>query len=256
MFRWFRKYQTGIFLLVLLADGMLFGTTLAVMKGNPSRYETVFALGQEQLSASTPGQEQPVTVPGQPGQPGSTGKVVALTFDDGPHEKWTARLLDGLRERGVKASFFLMGQNIEGNEQLVQQMQEDGHLIGNHSFRHIPLTKAREDDVCQAVDQTEKLIEEITGVRPQYLRPPYGDWNEDLECRLDLTTTMWTLDSLDWKLKNTDAIVRRVESTVKNGDIILMHDVFLTSVDAALQLVDRLKAQGYCFVTVDELLID
>lgn len=183
-------------------------------------------------------------------------KVVALTFDDGPHETWTERLLDGLKERDVKASFFLMGENIAGKEALVRRMQEEGHLIGNHSFRHVQLTKAGAEAVCQAVEDTELLIAEITGVRPQYLRPPYGDWNEDLECRLDMTTVMWTLDSLDWKLRNTDAIVRRVEQSVKNGDIILMHDVFPTSVEAALRLADRLKEKGYSFVTVDELLID
>lgn len=184
------------------------------------------------------------------------GKVVALTFDDGPHERWTERLLDGLKERDVKASFFLMGENIAGKENLVRRMQAEGHLIGNHSFRHVQLTKAGAEAVCQAVEDTELLIAEITDVRPQYLRPPYGDWNEDLECRMDMTTVMWTLDSLDWKLRNTDAIVRRVEKSVKNGDIILMHDVFPTSVEAALRLVDLLKGRGYSFVTVDELLID
>lgn len=183
-------------------------------------------------------------------------KVVALTFDDGPHETWTERLLDGLKERDVKASFFLMGENIAGKENLVQRMQAEGHLIGNHSFRHVQLTKAGAEAVCQAVEDTELLIAEITGARPQYLRPPYGDWNEDLECRMDMTTVMWTLDSLDWKLRNADAIVRRVEKSVKNGDIILMHDVFPTSVEAALRLVDLLKEKGYSFVTVDELLID
>lgn len=183
-------------------------------------------------------------------------KVVALTFDDGPNEKWTLQLLDGLKERDVQASFFLMGQNIPGNEVLVRRMKEEGHLIGNHSFRHIQLTKAGADVVCQAIEDTENLIEEITGARPAYLRPPYGDWNEELECRMDMTTVLWTLDSLDWKLRNTDAIVRRVEKSVKNGDIILMHDVFPTSVEAALRLVDDLKAGGYHFVTVDELLVD
>lgn len=96
----------------------------------------------------------------------------------------------------------------------------------------------------------------ITGMRPEYLRPPYGDWNEGLECRLDLTPVFWTVDSLDWKLKNTEKIVKRVEKYVGNGDIILMHDIFPTSVEAALELVDILQEQGYQFVTVEELLID
>lgn len=149
-----------------------------------------------------------------------------------------------------------MGQNISGNEELVLRMQKDGHLIGNHSYRHIQLTKAGEDNVCDAVEQTEKIIENITGCRPKYLRPPYGDWNENLECRLDLTTVFWSVDSLDWKLQNTKQIVNQVEKKVGNGDIILMHDIFPESITAALEIIDHLKAKGYQFVTVEELLID
>lgn len=186
----------------------------------------------------------------------SPGKVVALTFDDGPHETYTALLLDGLKERGVKATFFLMGQSIEGKEELVRRMQQEGHLIGNHSYQHIQLTKAGEGTVCEAVERTEEIIEGITGERPRYLRPPYGDWNENLECQLDMTTVFWSIDSLDWKLKNTEKIVENVEKKVRDGDIILMHDIFSTSVEAALELVDRLEKKGYQFVTVEELIIE
>ena len=183
-------------------------------------------------------------------------RQVALTFDDGPHKVCTPQLLDGLKERGVSATFFLMGENIEGNEDLVRRMKKEGHLIGNHSYRHIPLTHAGEDAVCEAIEKTEDLIETITGDRPEYLRPPYGDWNESLECRMDLTTVLWSVDSLDWKLKNTNQIVKRVKKNVNDGDIILMHDIFPTSVKAALQIIDELQARGYTFVTVEELLID
>lgn len=184
------------------------------------------------------------------------GSVVALTFDDGPHKVYTKQLLDGLRERGIHASFFLMGENLEGNEELIRQMKEDGHLIGNHSFCHVKLTEEGAEQVCRDVEKTGDLIEDLTGQYPRYLRPPYGDWNEALEEKLDLETVFWTVDSLDWKLKNTEKIVKRVEKSVKNGDIILMHDIFSTSVEAALQLVDELQSQGYQFVTVDELMID
>lgn len=187
---------------------------------------------------------------------GLEGKCVALTFDDGPHKEYTGELLDGLKKRGVRATFFLMGQNIEGNEDLVKRMKEDGHLIGNHSYSHVQLTKAGEAAVCRAVDRTSKLIEDITGERPQYMRPPYGDWNEKLECEVGMTTVLWSVDSLDWKLMNKNKIVKRVLKDVEDGDIILMHDIFPTSVDAALELVDTLTRQGYTFVTVDELLID
>ena len=187
---------------------------------------------------------------------GLEGKCVALTFDDGPHEECTAQLLDGLKERGVRVTFFLMGQNIEGNEELVKRMHDEGHLIGNHSFSHVQLTKAGAKTVCQAVDRTSRMIEDITGERPQYMRPPFGDWNEELECDVGMTTVLWSVDSLDWKLKNKNKIVKRVLKDEEDGDIILMHDIFPTSVQAALELIDTLTRQGYTFVTVDELLID
>ena len=153
---------------------------------------------------------------------GLEGKCVALTFDDGPNEDCTEKLLDGLKERNVRATFFLMGQNIEGNEEIVKRMKAEGHLIGNHSYSHVQLTKAGSDAVCQAVDRTSRMIEEITGERPQYMRPPYGDWNEELECRVGMTTVLWSVDSLDWKLRNTNRVVKRVLKDVEDGTLILI----------------------------------
>ena len=109
---------------------------------------------------------------------------------------------------------------------------------------------------CDGVDKTSSLIENITEERPQYMRPPFGDWNEELECEVGMTTVLWSVDSLDWKLRNKNRIVKRVLKDVEDGDIILMHDIFPSSVEAALELVDALTKEGYTFVTVDELLID
>lgn len=183
-------------------------------------------------------------------------KYLALTFDDGPHPVHTPVLLDGLKERGVPATFFLMGSCIPGNEALVKRMQEEGHLIGNHSYNHVRLTKAGPAAVCEAVDRTSGMIEDITGSRPQYMRPPYGDWNEELECQSGMTTVLWSVDSLDWKLRNQKRIVKKVLKEAEDGDIILMHDIFDTSVSVALELIDILQREGYTFVTADELMID
>lgn len=185
-----------------------------------------------------------------------TPKYIALTFDDGPSRKYTPILLDGLKERGVHATFFLMGKNIEGEEDIVKRMSEEGHLIGNHSYEHIQLTKAGAKAVCEAVEHTQEQIEAITGKRPEYIRPPYGDWNEELEEEIGMTPVLWSLDSLDWKLKDTGKIIRQVLKDVKDGDIILLHDIFLSSVEAALELIDILQKEGYVFVTADELLIE
>ena len=185
-----------------------------------------------------------------------TPKYIALTFDDGPSRKYTPILLDGLKERGVHATFFLMGKNIEGEEDIVKRMSEEGHLIGNHSYEHIQLTKAGAKADCEAVEHTQEQIEAITGKRPEYIRPPYGDWNEELEEEIGMTPVLWSLDSLDWKLKDTGKIIHQVLKDVKDGDIILLHDIFPSSVEAALELIDILQKEGYVFVTADELLIE
>lgn len=225
--------QISFLTMLLCLDAALLGSTAAAAK----------AFSGEKTAAADASLQQ------------SEGQI-ALTFDDGPHPVQTKRLLDGLRERNVKVTFFLMGANIEGNEDIVKQMQNDGHLIGNHSYRHIPLTTAGEGAVCDAIEQTERIISDITGERPEYLRPPYGDWNESLECQLNLTPVFWSVDSLDWKLQNTEKIVDKVLKNTEDGDIILMHDIFSTSVDAALLIVDALRDRGYTFVTVEELMID
>ena len=183
-------------------------------------------------------------------------KTVALTFDDGPHPIYTPRLLEGLKERGVHVTFFLIGQNIDGNEEVIRKMKEDGHLIGNHSQNHMRLTKERAGEVCEQISRTNEKIREITGEVPEYVRPPYGSWSEELECLVPMKVVLWNLDTLDWKTQNKDKIVRHVMSHVEDGSVILLHDVYDTSVEAALEIVDRLLEEGYNFVTVDEMIID
>lgn len=183
-------------------------------------------------------------------------KTVALTFDDGPNRNYTETLLDGLRERGVKASFFLVGQCIEGNEEIVRRMAEEGHLIGVHCMEHTDLTKETAETAAEQLEKTGEIIRGITGRKPEYVRPPYGNWSETLGEKTDMVPVFWSVDSIDWKLKNTSKIVNKVMNDTKNGDIILMHDEFSTSVDAALRIIDNLTANGYTFVTIDELMID
>lgn len=181
---------------------------------------------------------------------------VALTFDDGPHPVYTPRLLEGLRERGVCATFFLIGQNIDGNEDIIKKMKEDGHLIGNHSQNHMQLTRERAGEACEQISRTNEKIRQITGEVPEYVRPPYGSWSEELECLVPMKVVLWNLDTLDWRSQDKGEIVRTVMSHVEDGSVVLLHDVYDTSVEAALEIVDRLLAEGYNFVTVDEMIID
>lgn len=181
---------------------------------------------------------------------------VALTFDDGPHPVYTPKLLDGLKKRGIHATFFLVGKNIDGNEDIVKRIQEEGHLIGSHTYNHVQLGKMTEAKAKDEVLKGCNKIYETTGIYSSFVRPPYGDWKKNLDFCITMIPVSWNVDSLDWKIQNTEKIVKRVVKDVQEGDIILMHDIFDTSVEAALEITDELTREGYQFVTVDELLLE
>ena len=179
----------------------------------------------------------------------------ALTFDDGPDSRYTPLLLDGLKERNVRVSFFLLGEKVEQYPELVERMQKEGHLVGNHTYHHVQLNKLNETKAREEILKTNNLIYEATGVYPLYLRPPFGAWKKNLELCVEMLPVFWTIDTLDWKVQNTEKIVRTVQEQIEDGAIILMHDEYDTSVEAALQVVDELKNQGYELVTVDQLIL-
>ena len=183
---------------------------------------------------------------------------IALTFDDGPSASYTPVLLDGLKERGVKATFFLIGKNIETGEnaKIVKREQEEGHLIGNHTYNHVEITKMDDKGAYQELKRTNEIIEGITGEAVEYMRPPFGLWQKSLEKKIHVLPVMWTVDPLDWATENVDEIVNKVVTEVEENDIILLHDCYDSSVKAALRIVDLLLAGGYEFVTVDELLMN
>lgn len=180
---------------------------------------------------------------------------IALTFDDGPSAQYSSILLDGLKERGVQASFFLVGRNIEGNEELVKRMYEEGHLIGNHTYNHVQLNKMSRTDAKAEIEKTGNTIFEITGSYPVYVRPPFGEWREDLGIALELLNVSWNIDTLDWKTQDVEQTIQVVKHQVRDGSIILMHEGYETSVEAALKIIDLLQKEGYKFVTVDRLLM-
>lgn len=181
---------------------------------------------------------------------------VALTFDDGPHPVYTPQLLDGLKERGVRATFFVVGENIPGNEEILKRMDAESHLIGNHTYSHVKLSELDTARACAEVEKTNALICEVTGEEPEFIRPPFGEWKKTMECSLEMIPVLWDVDPLDWTTKNTALVVERVLKDTKPGDIILLHDYYQSSVDAALEIVDALMERGYKFVTVDELILE
>ena len=183
---------------------------------------------------------------------------IAITFDDGPSTAYTPILLDGLKEHGVHATFFLIGKNIEqgDNAQIVKRMQEEGHLIGNHTYNHVEITRVSNETAYQEIKKTNDLIESITGETVEYMRPPFGLWQKELEQRIHVLPVMWTVDPLDWATENVDEIVNKVVTETKENDIILLHDCYDSSVKAAFRIIDLLQAEGFEFVTVDELMVD
>lgn len=181
---------------------------------------------------------------------------IAITFDDGPSGRYTGRLLDGLKERNVKASFFLIGENAKENPELVERIYKEGHLIGNHTYSHVQMTHLSEEAAVREIEKTDQVISAITGEHVAYMRPPFGAWQRELEVRMEVLPVLWSVDPLDWTTENVDEIVSKVVTEVEEGDIILLHDCYASSVEAALRIVDILQKEGYEFVTVDRLLID
>ncbi len=183
-------------------------------------------------------------------------KKIALTFDDGPHPYYTEQLLDGLKDRGVKATFFVTGMHAEEYPEVIQRMSEEGHLIGNHTYSHMQLSSSNGEAFKEELVRTSEAIEQLTGQEVQYVRPPYGTWDKKFEKELNMFPVLWTVDPLDWCSDNVSGIVQKVTAKVKENSIILLHDEYKSTVTAALQIVDELMEEGYEFVTVDELLFD
>ena len=179
---------------------------------------------------------------------------VALTFDDGPNARYTPLLLEGLRKRNIHATFFLLGENILKNKELLLRMQKDGHLIGCHTWSHVQLDKISPSRASREILKTNSLIYHITGTYPTCLGPPYGAWKKDLELPVTMLPVFWDVDTLDWQSQNPESILDIVRKNVQDGSIILMHDSYDSSVRAALAIADELTEKGYDFVTADQLL--
>lgn len=180
-------------------------------------------------------------------------KKVALTFDDGPNGIYTEKLLDGLKERNVKATFFITGENIKENENLIVRMHKEGHLLGNHTFSHVNLGELSFEEACREINETNAYIYNLTGFEVSHLRPPFGVCSEKVKNEMNMAVVMWDVDPLDWKDQSSDIVKSRILKNVKSGDIILLHDIFPSSVDAALNVVDELQRKGYVFVRIDEM---
>ena len=177
---------------------------------------------------------------------------IALTFDDGPSPQTTAALLDGLQERGAHATFFLIGEQIAGSEALVERMKAEGHQVGNHSFTHVRLDTA-DGDALAEIRRTDDALRSVLGEGEYWIRPPWGFSSGALAQSVSVPLVFWAVDTMDWSVRNCSLVAHCIVQNARDGDIVLLHDPYQTSVDAALQAIDTLAAQGYEFVTLEEL---
>lgn len=178
--------------------------------------------------------------------------LVALTFDDGPGQ-YTDKLLDCLEENGAKATFYMLGQNVEKYPDIVKRMHDLGMELSNHTYDHKDLTKLTQSQITEEIEKTNTLIENAAGVLPDTLRPPGGSYNEAVQNLAGMPIVKWSIDTKDWKTKSEDQTYQCVMDSVQDGSIVLMHDIHQWSVDAALRLIPDLMEEGYKLVTVQEL---
>lgn len=181
-------------------------------------------------------------------------KLICLTFDDGPSE-YTKLLIDGLKERNVNVTFFVLGKKISKYPQYLKEAYKNGNEIGIHGYSHKLFTRLKNEKILDEIDITNKEIYNLTGQIPSLIRVPYGSLSSRVKKVLNsvnLQSILWTIDSKDWKYLNSQKDYNYVLKKIKGNDIILMHDTYKPSVLAALNLIDELKNEGYMFITVSE----
>jgi peptidoglycan/xylan/chitin deacetylase (PgdA/CDA1 family) len=184
--------------------------------------------------------------------------VVAMTFDDGPHPELTPKLLDILKERNIRATFYVIGRNVEAYPEIARRIVEEGHEIANHTYSHPALSKIGASRVKRELDRTTEAIRNATGITPQTMRPPYGATNASLNRRIhqefSMPVIMWSVDPQDWRYRNAKRVSSHIISHAKSGDIILAHDIHASTIAAMPPALDALLAKGFRFLTVTELL--
>ncbi len=180
-------------------------------------------------------------------------QLVAFTFDDGPNSETTNKLLDNLDKYNARVTFFVVGNRINNNTDTLKRAYDMGNQIGSHSYSHRNFFKIDETKILEEVQNTNNVIKEVIGVEPTIIRPPYGNTNSDIKNIYNMYTILWNLDTEDWKSKDADKIVEYILNNVHDGAIILLHDIYDTSIDATLRAMEILEQEGYAFVTIDEM---
>lgn len=178
--------------------------------------------------------------------------MIALTFDDGPGLK-TEELLDALQAHNARATFFMMGDRVNLYPNAVRKMVEIGCELANHTTNHLKLTDYAPEGVMWEINYTRDVIQSVAGQPPTMMRPPYGAVNEEVQSVAEVPIVLWSMDTTDWQLKEPGLVKDYILQNVKDGDIVLLHDIYEATVQASIELIPLLQEQGYQLVTVSEL---
>jgi peptidoglycan/xylan/chitin deacetylase (PgdA/CDA1 family) len=215
-------------------------------------------LGQAQEAQQSPTPGETRSKPATYAQVHVDQPYIAMTFDDGPSAENTPRLLEMLKQRNIKATFFLIGQNVAANPDLVRRILAEGHEIGNHSWTHPQLSKLSDQRVSSEITKTQDAIKDASGFTPTLLRPPYGAitprQREWIENQFGLSVILWSVDPFDWKRPGASVITQRILTQARPGAIILSHDIHKQTVDAMPATLDGLIRKGFKFLTVSQLI--
>ena len=160
-------------------------------------------------------------------------KVVAFTFDDGPNPNTTPTLLTELNKRGMNASFFMLGRNAEKYPEVVKMVDQNGFEIGSHTYQHRNLKRISNEEQSYEINQTKNIIHRIIGKNPTSIRPPYGNYNDVTLSYIDTPIILWNVDTLDWKYRDANATYQNSIDQIEDGSIVLFHDIYYASIDAA-----------------------
>lgn len=234
------------------------GTVQSVIPGQPTQISPQVKTQEPQVVSLPAPASQRAPLKHSYNSVKTTHPVVAMTFDDGPHPELTPKLLDLLKARNIRATFYVIGKNVAAYPEIARRIVEEGHEIANHTYTHPALSKIGAARVKTELDRTTEAIRQATGVTPRNMRPPYGATNTALNRRISeefgMPVIMWSVDPQDWRYRNASRVSSHIIANAKPGDIILAHDIHPSTIAAMAPALDALLAKGFRFVTVSELL--
>ena len=233
--------------LMMIFALLIFGTWAAWEEKDASDFWTKYVAKPVEQNVAKLEQDEEPELALDPNKP-----MIALTFDDGP-SKYTDEILETLKLYDVKATFFLLGSRIDSYPDTIRKMEDIGCEIASHTYHHHDLTKLTPEEVGGEVEWTNQHLTNVLGHGTELVRPPYGATTSEIENNMQYPLIMWSVDTTDWQSKDASAVANHVLSVAKDGDIVLMHDIYVSTIEAVKIMIPILQERGYQIVTVSEM---